>query len=231
MPILGIIVPNMGMLAPAHVSQSNRSKAAVKSVGRSTSLADALFTTTQQRVLALLFGQPHRSFFTRELIALTGSGSGAVQRELQRLASSRLVNITSIGTQKHYQANPACPVYHELVGIMRKTVALIEPIRQALVPFADRIVLAMLYGSVVQGTDTADSDIDLLVAADDMMLEDLYTVLAPVESSLDRKICPMLYTVSEFNARRLAKSPFLMRVLAGEHLVLIGEEGGEFATG
>ena len=224
-------MPNMGMLAPAHISQSNRSETAAKSVGMSTRLADALFTTTQQRVLALLFGQPHRSFFTRELIDLTRSGSGAVQRELQRLASSGLVNITSIGTQKHYQANPACPVYHELAGIVRKTVALVEPIRQALVPFADHIVLAMLYGSVVQGTDTADSDIDLLVAADDMMLEDLYTVLAPVESSLDRKISPMLYTVSEFNARRSAKSPFLMRVLAGEHLVLIGEEDGEFATG
>ncbi len=94
---------------------------------------------------------------------------------------------------------------------MCKTVALVEPIRQALVPFANRIVLAMLYGSVVQGTDTADSDIDLLVAADGMMLEDLYTVLAPVESSPDRKISLMLYTVSEFNARRSAKSPFLMR--------------------
>ncbi len=113
---------------------------------------------------------------------------------------------------------------------MRKTVTLADPIRQTLEPFADRIVLAMLYGSVVQGTDTADSDIDLLVTADGMMLEDLYTVLAPVESSLDRKISPKLYMVSEFNARRSAKNPFLMRVLTGEHLVLIGEVDGEFAT-
>ena len=228
---MGIIMPIMGNITPAQESRWVRHKVAVQSAGVPTRLADALFTTTQQRVLALLFGQPHRSFFTRELIELTRSGSGAVQRELQRLASSRLVNITSIGKQKHYQANPACPVYYELVGIVRKTVALVEPIRQALVPFADRILLAMLYGSVVQGTDTADSDIDLLVAADDMMLEDFYTALSPVESSLDRKISPMLYTVSEFNARRAAKSPFLMRVLGGEYLVLIGEEDGEFATG
>ena len=228
---MGIIIPIMGMLSPTHAPRRDHHNPAAKPTGTPTRLADALFTTTQQRVLALLFGQPHRSFFTSELIGLTGSGSGAVQRELLRLASSRLVNVTSIGTQKHYQANPACPVYHELIGIVRKTVALVEPIRQALKPFADRIVLAMLYGSVVQGTDTADSDIDLLVTADDMMLEDLYTVLAPVESSLDRKISPMLYTVSEFTARRSAKNPFLMRVLAGEYLVLIGDEDGEFATG
>ena len=220
----------MGIQAPTHAPRWNHHNPAAKSTGTPTRLADALFTTTQQRVLALLFGQPHRSFFTSEVIGLTGSGSGAGQRELQRLASSRLVNVTSIGTQKHYQANPACPVYHELVGIVRKTVALDEPIRQALEPFADRIMLAMLYGSIVQGRDTADSDIDLLVTADDMMLEDLYTVLASVESSLSRKISPMLYTVSEFKARRSAKNPFLMRVLEGEHLVLIGEEDGEFAT-
>ena len=36
-----------------------------------------MFRTGQQRVLALLFGQPSRSFYASELIALTGSGSGA----------------------------------------------------------------------------------------------------------------------------------------------------------
>ncbi len=220
----------MGIHTPTTSSQRVRHKAPASLARTSISLADALFTTTQKRVLGLLFGQPHRSFFTSELIERTGSGSGAVQRELKRLASSKLVSVTSIGTQKHYQANPDSPVYHELIGLVRKTVALVEPIRQALVPFADRITLAMLYGSVVQGTDTAESDIDLLVTADDLMLEDLYAALAPVEASLARKISPMLYTVSEFNKRRVARKPFLMRVLEDEHLVLIGEVDGESAT-
>ena len=224
-------MPNMGIQIPAHASLPVRHKRKAERIGVRTSLADALFTTTQQRVLALLFGQPYRSFFTSELIKLTGSGSGAVQRELQRLASSRLVNVTSIGTQKHYQANSASPVYHELIGIVRKTVALVEPIQQALEPLADRITLAILYGSVAQGRDTADSDIDLLVVADAMMLEDLYAALAPVESSLDRKVSPALYTVSEFDTRRSNKHSFLMRVLEGEHLVLIGREDGKPATG
>ena len=127
-PILGIIMPNMGILLPAHASLPIRFKRKAERISARTSLADALFTTTQQRVLALLFGQPHRSFFTSQLIELTGSGSGAVQRELQRLASSRLVNVTSVGTQKQYQANPNSPIYQELIGIVRKTIALVEPI-------------------------------------------------------------------------------------------------------
>jgi predicted transcriptional regulator len=93
-------------------------------------MADALFTTTRQRVLGLLFGQPARSFYASELIELTGSGSGAVQRELQRLASSGLVTLKRIGNQKHYQANPEAPVYAELRGLVLKTVAFVEPIRR-----------------------------------------------------------------------------------------------------
>lgn len=192
-------------------------------MGTTTSLAGALFTKTQQKVLALLFGQPDRSFYTKELIELTGSGSGAVQRELQRLTSSGLVRMTPVGVQKHYQANPDCPVYHELVGIVSKTVAIVEPLRQALNPFADRIRLAKIYGSVAQGIDTATSDIDLLVIADDLMLEELYAALAPIEARLDRKVNPTLYTVQEFNARRSARNPFLSRALADESLILIGE--------
>lgn len=100
-------------------------------------LADALFTSTQQRVLGLLFGQPGRSFFATELIALTGSGSGAVQRELKRLASSGLVTVTRIGNQKHYQANDTSPVFEELRSLIIKTVGLADPIRQVLAPLAE----------------------------------------------------------------------------------------------
>lgn len=226
MPKSGINMPGMGNIASTHASFPARRKAAVGRGDASTSLADALFTTTQQRVLALLFGQPFRSYFASELIELTGSGSGAVQRELGRLASSGLVTVRRVGKQKHYQANPACPVFEELCALVRKTVAMVEPIREALAPLAAQIDLALIHGSIVKGTDTASSDIDLLLVADDMTLETLYSALAPVESRLDRKINPTLYTKIEFESRRASGNAFLNRVLGGEHLVLIGSDHG-----
>lgn len=211
-------------MVPTSSSRPARRKAAAGRGDVSTSLADALFTTTQQRVLALLYGQPSRSFFASELIDLTGSGSGAVQRELKRLSSSGLVTVERIGRQKHYQANPDCPIFEELRVLVRKTVAMVEPIRQALAPLAEKIAIALIYGSVVKGTDTASSDIDLLVVADEVTLEALYSNLAPVEASLDRKISPTLYTRKEYSSRRASGNPFLSRVLEGEHLVLIGSD-------
>ena len=220
---MGFKMPGMGILL-INASRPARRKTVAERVDRRTSLADALFTTTQKRVLSLLFGQPSRSFFASELIELTGSGSGAVQRELQRLVSSGLVTVTRVGRQKHHQANPDSPVFEELHGLVLKTVAMAEPIRQALEPLDQRIALALVYGSVAKGTDTAASDIDLLVVSDQVMLEDIYSALAPVETKLHRKFAPTLYTTREFAERKATGSAFLTRVLADEHMVLIGTE-------
>ncbi len=192
----------------------------------STGLASALFTATQQRVLGLLFGQPDRSFYTSELIRLVGGGSGAVQRELGRLAQSGLVKITRIGNQKHYQANPDSPVFEELSSLVRKTIGLADPLRQALEPLEARIRFAAVYGSVAKGQETADSDIDLLIVAEDTTLEEIYQLLAPAEQRLARTINPTLYTPEEFKARRTGGNPFLTKVLQGKHLVLMGREDG-----
>ncbi len=82
-PRLGITVPEIGKLAPTRIARPVRRDTAPTSRQARTSLADVLFTSTQQRVLALLFSQASRSFFSSELIQLAGSGSGAVQRELK----------------------------------------------------------------------------------------------------------------------------------------------------
>ena len=88
------------------------------------SLADALFTKTQQRLLVLPFGQPSRSFFTTELIELTGSG--AVQRELKHLTSSGLVNVTLIGKRKHYQADRV-PTIRSRIPLTRESIVFNRP--------------------------------------------------------------------------------------------------------
>ena len=187
-------------------------------------MADALFSRTQQRLLGLLFGSPERSFYTSELIRHVGRGSGTVQRELERLARSGLLRVTRQGNQKHYQANPEAPIYGELRGIARKLLGPAEPIREALQPLAEHIRLAAIYGSVAKGNDTAESDIDLLVVGDDeLTLESLYRLLEPVETLLERRIEPTLYTAAEYRRRREAGHPFLQRVLDGERIVLMGE--------
>jgi predicted nucleotidyltransferase len=188
------------------------------------SLADALFSTTQQRVLGLLFGRPGRSFYANEVMALTGGGSGAVQRELARLAHSGLVTLQVIGRQKHYQANPDAPIFAELCGIASKTMGLAEPLRQALAPLAPRIHAAFVYGSVAKRQDTASSDIDLMIVSDDLTYPDLYMMLEDVTQQLGREVKPTIYSRQQWAQRAARGESFLERVLAQPRIWLIGDD-------
>lgn len=191
-----------------------------------SALADALFTSSQQRVLALLFGQPEREFFVTEIIALAGCGRGAVQRELARLAGSGLAVVSRAGNRKYYQANPDSPLFEEVRGIVRKTVGVEESVRDALAPIADRLKLAVLFGSIARRADTAASDIDLLLVSDELTLEAVYGALAPAEALLGRRVNPTLYTSNEFRRRCADKSGFVTRALERPHFVLMGSPDG-----
>ena len=189
-----------------------------------TSVADALFTATQQRVLSLLFGQPERSFFTKELIDLAGGGSGAVQRELARLTGSGLLSVEQLGKQKLYRANPASPIHDEIVAIVRKTFGLAMPLRDALTPLADRLHAAFVFGSVAKGSDTASSDIDLMLVSDELTYADAMATLHPLMERLGREINPTLYTRAELRKRIAEGNSFVTRVLAQPRLWLIGND-------
>lgn len=223
-------MPEMGIKKTAKPSKP-RSSARRAPVPARAGLAGALFSATQQRVLALLFGQPGRSFFTNELIGLVGAGSGAVQREVRRLVESGLVTVKNIGSQKHYQANPAAPIFDELRGIVTKTLGPAEVLRAALMPLGGKLRLALIYGSVAKSSDTAHSDIDLLIVSDVLTLEQVYTVLTPVEQALGRRVSPTLYSVAEFRRRRMDGNPFLTKVLAGEYIRLTEDNDDRLAAG
>jgi predicted nucleotidyltransferase len=189
-------------------------------------VADALFSKVQQRVLAVLFGNHSRSFYANELIALAGSGSGAVQRELAQLAAAGLVTVTRIGNQKHYQANAAAPVFEELRGLVLKTSGLVDVLRPALAPLAGQVQLAFVFGSIAKATDTVSSDIDLLIVSDTLAYGELFAALEPATNRLQRTVNPTLYSRSEIDSRLRAGNAFLKRVLAQPKLWLIGEIDG-----
>ena len=202
-----MIDPEMGSLSMTHAPSS---------------IADALFPRVRQRVLALLFGNSDRSFFSNEVVALVQSGTGAVQRELASLAQAGLLTVTSQGNQKHYKANVAAPVFEELRGLVLKTSGLVDVLRSFLVPLAGQIDAAFVYGSVAKRQDTAGSDIDLMVIAGSVGYADLFTLMEEAGARLGRKVNPTIYTPAELAKRIKQKNAFATRILAQEKLWVIG---------
>jgi predicted nucleotidyltransferase len=189
-------------------------------------LADALFAKVQQRVLGVLFGNPGRSFYANEVIGLAHSGTGAVQRELARLEAAGLVTAIRIGKQKHYQANPASPVFAELRALVLKTSGLTDVLRAALAPVSGRIRAAFVYGSIAKGGDTAASDIDLMVVSEGLTYPDLFGAIEEASAQLGRKVAPTIYSPKELARRVKQDNAFVTRVLEQPKLWLIGDESG-----
>ena len=198
--------------------------------GQSLRMVDALFSKTQQNVLALLFGQPGQSFYTNEIIRKSGGGSGAVQRELSRLVRSGLTTVKRIGSQNHYQANPDAPLFTELCSIINKTVALVEPLKAVLQPFLSHIVLAFVDGSVAKKSDTASSDIDLMIISDSLTYAEIFPALEEVSEKLQRNIQPTIYSRDELTKRVQSDNSFIKRVLERPKIWIIGEDS-ELPTG
>jgi len=188
------------------------------------SLSNALFSKVRQCVLALLYGQSDRSFHTNEIIRLTHSGTGAVQRELEKLAAVGLITTHSIGNQKHYTANCASPLFIELRSIVLKTFGLADVLREALTPIASQILIAFIYGSIAKQEDTATSDIDLMLVCENLTYADLFKLLEEAEVKLGRSIQPTFYSSSEWTRRHQANNNFLAQIVKQPKIFLIGTE-------
>ena len=188
-----------------------------------SSLADALFPKGRQRVLAVLYGNPGRSFYANEVIALAQSGTGAVQRELAALSEAGLLTVTKQGNQKHYQANADAPVFAELRSLVLKTMGLADVLKVALAPLAAQIDLAFVYGSVAKQQDTAHSDIDVMIVSAALGYADVFGALEGA-TTLGRKVNPTLYTPAELAKRINLDNAFVTRVLQQPKIWLMGNE-------
>jgi predicted nucleotidyltransferase len=105
-----------------------------------------------------------------------------------------------------------------------QAVGVTELLREALQPYAGKIKAASVYGSVAKGSDTARSDIDLMVIGDDLTYSDLYGALQSAESLLRRKVSPLFLSVKEWKRKASQKDSFSNKVKAQPKLFILGSE-------
>ncbi|MDH5446443.1 MAG: nucleotidyltransferase domain-containing protein [Gammaproteobacteria bacterium] len=187
-------------------------------------ISDALFSKTQQRLLGLLFGQPHRTYYLKELITLANIGRGTVQRELKILEGAGLVNVTRRGNQKHFQANPFSPIFHELNSIAIKTFGIADVIREKLQSFDNGIEYAFIYGSIAKGEEIASSDIDLFVVSDSLAYSELMGVLVETEEMLGRTVNSSIYSPMDIIKKLGEGNAFITRVMEQAKIWIKGND-------
>jgi predicted nucleotidyltransferase len=180
---------------------------------------DLLLGNYRKKVLSQLLLHPQEDYHVRELARLTGTAPGSLHKELSKLAAAGLLLRKEQGNQVRYQANRQCPVFPELASMLRKTTGAAEVLTQALAPLQP--ALALIFGSVARGTETAASDIDVLVITERSFGE-VVRALHSAQTTLGREINPVVYTPAELQAQVTEQAPFVVNLLAGPHLFLNG---------
>ncbi|MCK4622708.1 MAG: nucleotidyltransferase domain-containing protein [Desulfuromonadales bacterium] len=182
--------------------------------------AEILFGAYRRQVLALLLLRPDERFHVRGIARLTGIPAGSLHRELTLLAQAELLLRQKEGRQVYYQANRQSPIFAELAGIFRKTAGLADVIRAALLPLADQIELAFVFGSVAQGKERSNSDIDLFVVGE-VSFTAIVAALADLHERLGREINPVIMRSDEFS-EKCGSDPFLQRITKETKIYVMG---------
>jgi len=191
--------------------------------GTKGEIMKSLLPGTRRKVLSLFFLHPDKQFYFREVLKLTGTKQGAIQRELQFLTQSGILELEAKGNQTYYSVNKSHPIYPELSRIVMKTFGLVDVLNDALCPLKDKIEVAAIYGSIASGVETARSDVDLLVIGN-ISFGELSRVTGKVEKEIGREINPTLFPFKEFKEKLKQKNHFLKSTLKSKMIFLIGSE-------
>jgi predicted nucleotidyltransferase len=180
-----------------------------------------LFGRARARLFAALFVLSDREFYFRELARLTGLSTSSLRRELLPLLHAGVVEQRSHANLVYYRANRGHPCFAELKGLLDKTAGVAALLQASLLPLADRIDYAFIYGSFAGGTPTATSDIDLIVVGSATFGE-VAEAVRPVAERIARPISPTLYDAGELRKQLADGHSFLRAVLDRPRVDLIG---------
>lgn len=186
-------------------------------------LSDLLFPNQYRRkVLGLLLMRPEQQIHLRELARVIGAAPGTLKKELDALCEAGLLRAERVGNQVRFCANTAHPVFPELQALIRKTIGLVDALRLSLAPLAGRIDAAFVFGSMASGTESAGSDIDLMVVGDAGFAE-VVDATYEAQATLGREINPKVMSASEWQAKKAERNAFLQDVLNKPRIMLIGD--------
>jgi predicted nucleotidyltransferase len=176
----------------------------------------------RDRILVEFFAKPGTSAHVREMARRVNASAPTVGAELAALARLGVLQTRSVGRSLVYSVNERSPLLGEIRGLVQKTIGVEGLIRKA-IEGLPRMDAAYIFGSYASGTDTARSDVDLLVIGrpDRVALSEQ---LAPVERTIGRDVNVVMKTEAQLKERRRNGDTFWRQVLGRPMVHVAGPE-------
>lgn len=190
---------------------------------RTRNVLQSLFPDTRRKILAIVFQNPERWWYVREMASRAGVTPSSLQRELVQLTEAGILESRQDGRRVYFRAHPQLPILTELVSIIRKTAGVNQAVLEVLEPFREVITVAFIFGSLAVGGDHSGSDVDLMVIGN-VGLAEITPGLRRIERELEREVNPVALSPDELCRRLNEGNHFIRSVLDSPREFIIGSE-------
>ena len=184
-------------------------------------LSKILSSRTRAEIFKLLFGTKEEELHIREIERRTGLNDSTIRQELNKLLKLDLVIDRKDSNRVYYRANKTNPLYPDIHNLVLKSAGLTDVLFDAL---KDKgIKIAFVFGSISEGRETSESDVDLFVIGS-LGMRKISSLLSGTADKIGREINTHVMNEEEVKKRYSSKDHFICTVIKSKKLFIIGTE-------
>lgn len=157
-------------------------------------LEHLITSKTRIKLLLKFFLNPNSKGYLRGLAEEFGESTNAIRVELNRLTDADLLESSTEGRSKIYQANKKHMLFSDIHSIVKKFVGIDHIIEQVVTKLGN-VELALITGDYSNGVDSGIID---LVIVGEIDREYLYELVDKSEKLINRKVRTLVLDYSEF---------------------------------
>ncbi|MBP9820493.1 winged helix-turn-helix transcriptional regulator [Candidatus Woesebacteria bacterium] len=185
-------------------------------------LQDFMISRVRVKMYELFFTHESEMYYVRQITREINEEINAVRRELERMLGAGIIKSEQRGNRLYYFVNTRYLFFQELQQMVAKTTGLGKKIRKNLRKLGT-ISYVMLSGRYVQGLAPRQGEVDLLFVGE-VVLAELTALVKEEEAQLGREINYAVFSLQEFEFRKTRRDPFIMDVLFGSRVMLVGSD-------
>lgn len=185
-------------------------------------LSDFIVSRVRVKLFKKLLSSPEELFYVRQLTRMTGEEINAVRRELLHMSQAGMVKMQGRGNRLYFWFNKDYRYYSELSALVAKSTGLGASIIKNKEKIG-RINFAFISMRLVRKMPVKPGQVDLVVIGE-VVIPQLTELVKATESEVGREINYSVMTSEEFNFRKRRRDPFLIDILKGSRIMLVGDE-------
>lgn len=186
------------------------------------SLQDFMISRVRSKMMELFFTHIDEMYYVREITREVKEEINAVRRELDRMLDYGLVKSEQRGNRLYYYLNKKYVFFQEIQEMVAKTTGLGKKIRK-LRRKLGTISFVMFSGPFIKGQPPRNNEVDILIIGE-VVLPELQLLIKEEEERIKREINYAVFTDDEFEFRKTRRDPFIMDVLYGSRVMVVGSE-------